>query len=287
MDPILGWQSFSPPNTIFPHLRYWWDNCPVPVAPHKPGSLSPKPPISYWCSWNTFGSHIDEQKILEAVEYNRDIILIDDGWTTWGDWNAPNQAKFSRGMANVVADLHSTGKKAGIWFAPYLASSNSALFHTHHNWFHTNVPHFPSPCFNRRLLNCETSEVKKYIHATIKMFVEDWQVDLIKLDFLFAPYFSPGLSDDAIPHAEVSNLLSFIHNKYPRVYTIACGVPLEAAVGRADYIRISRDSTIPAFHHVPGVNTLTRWHRRKLLQEKFKLARGYNWRGSRLDEDPL
>ncbi len=287
MDNKLGWQSFSPPQTTFPHGNYWWDNCPTPTVPHKPGFLTPKPSLSYWCSWNTFGPYINEQKVIQAAKHNRDVILIDDGWTTWGDWSTPNSNRFPRGIANVVADVHSTGKKVGIWVAPYLASPTSSVFRSHRDWFHASAPHIPSLTFRRHLLRYENQEVKKYIRTTIQKFVEEWKVDLIKLDFLFAPYFAPGLTNDSAPHEEVSNLLTFIHKKYPHIYTIACGVPLEAAIGRADYIRISRDSTIPVLRYIPGVNMLVHWHRHKLLEEKLRVASKYNWHGSRLDEDPL
>src|SRR5262249_43055465 len=74
----------------------------------------------------------------------------------------------------------------------------------------------------------------------------------IKLDFLYAFYNNPKLTTheaDTFLHA----FLLRIRQRYPHVYTIACGCPLVPAVGTVNSMRIGPDSIWPAIQHLPLV----------------------------------
>jgi hypothetical protein len=117
------------------------------------------------------------------------------------------------------------------------------------------------------LLNFEL-KVKNYITDFIDIAVKKWGITLLKLDFLFAPYFDPNLKSELIPHSQVTWLLKYIKKHYPQVQTIACGAPFASSIGIADIIRISKDTALPP--SVPVlINRLLYVHRVKMLSLKL------------------
>ncbi len=63
-----------------------------------------------------------------------DVLQVDDGWqVAIGDWEANN--KFPSGMAALADKIKSTGRKAGLWLAPFIAVKSSKLFREHASWF--------------------------------------------------------------------------------------------------------------------------------------------------------
>lgn len=266
--PSLGWQSWSPP---FPKWHGFprWDYPPFKVRAFKTalrpacaGGETPKrlTKINYWCSWYAYGWNINHQKIVETLtiikKYKLPLthIIIDDGWATWGDWYTPNSGRFPN-LTETVEAIHANHLEAGLWLAPFLASNKSQLFKNHPNWFVKYHGHYVQglktmpiweSCIPKRyLLNFELPEVKKYITDFIDLSINKWGITLLKLDFLYAPYFNPHHKSDSIPHNHITWLLNYIKNHYPQVTTIACGTPFAATIGLADIVRISKDTALP------------------------------------------
>lgn len=134
----------------------------------------------------------------------------------------------------VVSKLKQLGFKVGIWLAPY----------TRHKHLNTN--------------------------AVLKHLLGDLGIDLLKLDFLYQPYFVPGLRDDSTPHNTLADLYAYISKQYPQVTTIACGAPFAPSIGRVDIIRLSKDTALP----YPAPALLNRHFyasRMKLLARKYQI----------------
>ena len=93
--------------------------------------LAPTPPMG-WNSWNVFGEHIDEAKILRTAHAlvdsgMRDVgweyVMLDDGWqkTRGSRFLYPlehDPDKFPRGIASLADDIHDLGLKLGIYSGP-------------------------------------------------------------------------------------------------------------------------------------------------------------------------
>ena len=282
----LGWQSWSP------LIRKWhgfplWDYNPLPekVRKYQVNKKSRAAAIKYWCSWYAHGWNITDTIIdatlhlIKQQELRFTHILIDDGWTTWGDWHSPELARFPN-LAGTVKKIRSHKLQAGIWFAPFLASNKSRLFQEHPGWFikHNGsliqgmktAPIWEPFLPKRYLLNFQLPPVRKYITTFIDRAVKEWGITLIKLDFLYAPYFNPHHSADDIPHNQVKWLLRYIKTNYPKIYVIACGAPFAPSLGIADSIRISKDTALPP----PAPTLLNRFlyrSRVKMLAQKLKV----------------
>lgn len=299
LKPSLGWQSWSPP---FPKWHGFprWDYSPFKVRELK--NVDRKTPkritkVRYWCSWYAYGWNIDHQKIiatLNAIKQSKlplTHILIDDGWTTWGDWQSPNLIRFPN-FTTTVGNIHSFGLKAGLWLAPFLASKKSHLFKTHPEWFvkyrgkHVQglktMPIWESLLPQQYLLNLELPQVKDYLSTTIDLAISKWHFDLLKLDFLYAVYFNPHHKSDKVPHSQIDWLLNYIKHKHPHVHIIACGSPFAPALGLSDTIRIAKDTALPPV--VPKIiNYVTYVVRVKMLAQKLSLS--HLLKGIEIDPD--
>jgi alpha-galactosidase len=91
-----------------------------------------------WCSWYSLYYAIDEpllHKIFKELgDLPFDVLQVDDGWQMdIGDWEA-NQ-KFPSGMNALADKIKSTGRRAGLWLAPLIATKSSRFFREHSDWF--------------------------------------------------------------------------------------------------------------------------------------------------------
>jgi hypothetical protein len=228
----LGWQSWSPPTSTFLHIPAR-DYCPIHTVSHSPfaRSHSPKNPINYWCSWYALGPFLNQTKLLEQAKLIRRYDLKIDYFIIDDNWST---SPFSVWLKPLVRDLHRLGFKVGLWYAPFTRYSHLSLY------------------------------------PTLDKLVQEYQVDLLKLDFLYQPYFAKGLKDDTLPHQTLVDLFEYLADNYPHVYTIASGCPFAPALGRVDALRISKDSTFPA--PVPTwIRRLLYYSRMRLLSSKYAL----------------
>lgn len=283
--PSLGWQSWSPPTPSW-HRFPRWDYSPFKLRRFKPSIQdTPKRQIRYWCSWYAYGWNISNQKIHDTLNIIKKYrlpfthILIDDGWTAWGDWHNPNPLRFDN-MADTVKQIHSHKLLAGLWFAPFLANKNSQLFKSHPEYFvkYQNhyvqglktLPIWESILPQQYLLNLALPQVKKYLTSFIDLAVTKWGFNLLKLDFLYAPYFDPNHNNDIIPHHQVAWILKYIKTKHPNTTIIACGAPFAPTLKLSHAIRISKDTAIPLIFP-KFINRLIYLNRVKMLSLKIAI----------------
>jgi hypothetical protein len=124
-----------------------------------------------------------------------------------------------------------------------------------------NSPKVPS-----QLLAPKGSKLHKKLS---QVAIVDWGIDLLKLDFLYAPYFNPNHSSHHVPAKQIKWLLSYVKKQYPKVQTIACGAPFQESSSLVDMIRVSKDTALPPY--VPSIiNRVIYNDRIKLLKETLK-----------------
>lgn len=261
-----GWQSWSYvpygekkiieiPQCIYSPKMY-------KGLPKKRIDVNIKKPAYGWCSWYAYSWGINENRILKNARFIQndpklplEYILIDAGWTNAGDWQSAWKYKFPKGLENTVNKIKSLGLKAGIWIAPFMVDPWSNLSKKHPDWLVKNygllvdgfrlTPWDRFLPFKKWILDYKNGEAKKYILDSI-----DWLVsigfEMIKLDFLYSIYFDSRLTIEEADEI-ISDLLTSIRLKHPKLYTIGCGCPLVPAVGNVDSMRVSSDSIVSPF----------------------------------------
>lgn len=265
-QPYQPWQSWSPIEPSFFRVPTW-DYCPLPLPAKqiKKPKVKKARSISYWCSWYAFGRQINEKLILDQAALIKqkklpvEYILVDDGWVKWGDWQSIDQNKFPRGLAFLSKKLGKQKFKTGLWLAPFLADKSSRLYKEHPEYFlrdqhgrlvngFKGIPFFDRLLHPRFLLDFSKKAVREYIFESMDQMIRQWGISLLKLDFLYAPYFNPNLKNAQEASLQVRQLLGHLKKKHPQIFTIACGCPFADAVDVVDAIRISKDiGSIPPF----------------------------------------
>lgn len=263
-----GWQSWSTngnsKKSIFLERNY--NPLDKEFIPEVETVIKLKNPAVGWCSWYAFGRNINENNILSQSKWFKEnpkipveYILIDEGYCKWGDWLEIDKNKFPNGFDYLFSEIRKNKQRVGLWIAPFLIERNSRLFNKHPDWV-TQTNNKPvlgikaSPLdkyvFERYVLDIRKQEVKDYVFETIDKILEDGKVELLKLDFLFCIYFIPKVT-----HLEagkfVREMFNHIRIKYPKVYTISCGVPLVPCIGVVDSMRIGPDTISPIVEKIP------------------------------------
>ena len=202
-----------------------------------------------WCSWYSLYQAINEtllDKIFNEIDdLPFDVLQIDDGWQMdIGDWEA-NQ-KFPSGMKALADRIKSTGRRAGLWLAPLIATKSSRLFHEHPNWFLRKEDGHPiSAGFNwgERLYALDTThpDVTSWLVALMKR-IRGWGFDYLKLDFLYGGALKGKRYKDIPREAAYRECLQTLREAMGAdAFFLTCGTPILPAIGVCDAIRIGPD----------------------------------------------
>ena len=208
------------------------------------------PLLRGYTSWYRHYQDISQEKLehdldaLIASDMPADIFQIDDGYqTAVGDWLSIDSSKFPEGIKPLADRIHSEGLKAGLWLAPFVCERESALFRDHPGWIMRDTDGKPlsAGCnwSGSYALDIYNDEVRAYLRQVFDTVLNDWGFDLVKLDFLYAACIRPvnGRSRGQV----MCEAMDFLRELCGDKLILACGVPLGAAFGKADYCRIGCD----------------------------------------------
>jgi alpha-galactosidase len=293
---LSGWQSWSKCGSspliklLANRFSPFGNDTDTAVADNQ---IFHKPPVTGWCSWYAFGWNISEEKILTQAKWivghreeaPLEHVLIDDGWACWGDWLSPARAKFPCGMKSVAQEIKNLGLRPGLWLAPFLVHPKSVLAKQHPEYLAKDKKekfvdglafHRLFSPIKRWILDIQKQEARAYVEKVLKVVIEEWGFELLKLDFLYAQHFNPEYDSSQMPDSLLGEFLDSIKNMYPQIYTIACGCPLKPAIGKVEAMRISADIIIPQLRNIPFIN---HWlHSQRLCQLKINLEQRFSTR---------
>lgn len=209
----------------------------------------PNHTIRTWCSWYSFYTSIDQaglsRTIHELSDLPFDVIQIDDGWQLdIGDWT--ENEKFHGGLKYLVDQIHATGRQAGIWLAPLIASSSSELFIQHPDWFiKDDKDGYVSAGFNwgKPLFGLDLThpQAVEWLARTLKG-LENLGFTYIKLDFLYGGAL-PGKRTAPITGEEAyrDGLARALSQLNPKTFLLFCGAPILPSIGLCHALRIGPD----------------------------------------------
>ncbi len=205
-----------------------------------------------WTSWYYYYTNIDEKIILHNLQNFSNqpdaIFQIDDGFQmSVGEWTQANK-KFPHGMKYITDSIHATGKKAGLWLAPFVCEKNSMIFQKHPDWIVKDAKGNPvkagyNPGWSGWYypLDIYHPEVREYLSATFDTILNHWNFDLIKADFLFAAGIMPRPDLNKTRGEVMADAMDWLRELTKGKLLLGCGVPLAPAFKRVDYCRIGND----------------------------------------------
>ena len=200
---------------------------------------------SGWCTWYAHWQHTTEADVIEnlaaadRLDLPIEIVQIDDGYqAAIGDWleTAPTFGPLSE----LAARIRATGRRAGIWTAPFLVSATSRLAAEHPDWLVGGA--FAGAEGNRdfaHVLDVTHPAAAEHLELVYRTLSEHG-FDFHKIDFLQAGALAGRRHSDASPLAAYREGLAIIRRAIGPSTVLAAG-PLLPSVGLVDAMRIAPD----------------------------------------------
>ncbi len=203
-------------------------------------------PGPVWCSWYSYYGAIDEGVIGTAIDDLEDLpfktVQVDDGWQVdIGDW-MPND-RFGGGMNSLAGRIRDTGRRAGLWLAPFLANAGSRLVEERPEMVLKGGDGAPvAAAFNwggdAYALDVTRPDVIDFVQDTVARVVS-WGFDYLKLDFLYAGAFNGKEQRESDYRTAVEAIRAAAGDD---VFLLACGAPIIPSVGVFDGLRVGPDA---------------------------------------------
>jgi alpha-galactosidase len=199
------------------------------------GAAPPRPAPTAWCSWYQYFTDVTEEDIrenLDALDAHRlpaDVVQIDDGWQAdVGDWT---EYRFT-GLSDLARRITDRGRRAGIWLAPFLATSRSAVVRDHPDWFAGRA----GANWNADLLGLSLTHPGALRHLR-EVFegLLGLGFTYFKIDFLYAGALGGDLGAYRSALGVIREAIG------PDSYLLGCGAPILPSVGLVDAMRVSAD----------------------------------------------
>lgn len=212
------------------------------------------PKLTGYSSWYNHYQDINEAGIrddlagAERVFLAGDLFQIDDGWEPFvGDWEGTDPVKFPNGLKPIADDIHARGLKAGLWLAPFICETKSALYREHPDWLlKVDGKPWQAGCnwSGYYSLDIDNPEVIRYLDRVFDRVFNEWGFDLVKLDFLYAA--APFGTGEAGSYSEsraarMLRAMRYLRKVCEGRLILGCGVPVMPAFGLVDYCRIGCD----------------------------------------------
>lgn len=227
-------------------LRAWAEALGASMGAPEPVALGPG-----WCSWYCYWREVtardvlDNLAALDELDLEAAVVQVDDGWQAGiGDW-LTDSPRFGD-LADVVARIRATGRRAGIWLAPFLVAARSELAAAHPDWLVRDAEagfNWDQPL---RILDPTHPEAAEHLQAVVRRLAA-MGIDYFKIDFLYAGAQVGGRHADADPIDAYRHGLRLVRDAAgPGSTILGCGAPLLPSVGLVDAMRVSPDID-PAF----------------------------------------
>ena len=199
-----------------------------------------------WCTWYRYFEEVTAADVLEnlrAIEDRRlpvDVVQIDDGWSLGtGEWTTPNPRFGS--LRHAVDAIRDSGRRAGLWLAPFSVGSRSDLARQHPEWL-TGPAGYN---WGDDLVGLDLTHPGVRSHlGDVFAAVRELGVDYVKLDFLYSGAVPGERRDrDSTPIEAYRSGLALIRETMGEdAYLLGCGAPILPSVGRVDAMRVSPDT---------------------------------------------
>lgn len=207
------------------------------------GPLRPAPRL--WCSWYRYFEEVTSRDVEENLEAFDDaglaveVVQIDDGWSAGlGEWLRPSTG--FPDLPGLVDRIRSTGRRAGIWLAPFLVGADTEVAREHPDWL-TGAAGYN---WGQDLAGLDLTHpaVRDYLETSVRGLV-DLGIDLFKLDFLYAGAVPGRRREDVSAVAAYRSGLELLREAAgPGTYLLGCGAPILPSVGLIDAMRVSPDT---------------------------------------------
>ncbi|GAA3171577.1 glycoside hydrolase family 36 protein [Nonomuraea roseoviolacea] len=232
-------------------LRDW---ATTTAAGHVPEAFPAVPPM--WCTWYGYWDKVtetdvlDNLRLLERHGLTADMILVDDGYEAGiGDWLDPRPGFGS--LERAVGAVTGTGRRAGIWTAPFLAGHQSRLYREHPDWMVGGAHAGRMWDQDLAVLDVTHPDAAAHLVGVFRAFAA-LGITHFKLDYLYAGALAGRRHEDLDPVAAYRRGLELVREGAgPDATLHGCGAPMLPSIGLVDIMRVSPDIA-PTLHPRSG-----------------------------------
>jgi alpha-galactosidase len=204
-----------------------------------------------WCSWYHYFTAVTPLDMLENLEaMDRlglpvEVVQLDDGYqSAIGDWLSLSHG--FRSLQELVRCIRATGRRMGIWVAPFLVGSRSDVAARHADWLvrRAGPPVDAGYNWEQDLFALDVTHPAVRAHlADVFSTMRGWGIDYFKIDFIYAGAL-PGERHEDLPAIEAyrSGMALIRESIGDDAYLLGCGAPILPSVGLVDAMRISPDT---------------------------------------------
>jgi alpha-galactosidase len=227
---------------LLPALEHWADD-----AAGRAGGPALRSLPAGWCSWYYYWTGVTEADVLanlaalDELDLDVGVVQVDDGHQSGiGDWLSRSPA-FGQ-LADLAAAVTATGRRAGIWTAPFLVGADSELATAHPEWLVRGAVaaerHWDQQVDVLDVTHPGAREHLSEVYTTLAADGFSYH----KVDFLYAGAMEGGRHEDASPldayRLGVQTIREAIGDD---AVLVGCGAPLLPSIGLFDAMRISPD----------------------------------------------
>lgn len=221
------------------------------------GLFNKSQPAIAWDSSYAMLDTLEERKLsLIAQEYKNfniplDYFIIGNGYETqFGDWLTVNDG-FPNEMRKMSELIKEAGFKPGITFSPFVCSSSSLLFNERRELLVSDKSGKPLCIgYNRRLggkiyvVDIFNQEGENYIKRCMRVFTQDWKMEIIRADMLFAASLNSGYHVKRTRAQAMDQAMNILKKYAGDAKLITCAIPLGSAFGLTEYCSVTPDLSI-------------------------------------------
>jgi alpha-galactosidase len=202
-------------------------------------------PPRVWCSWYRYFEAITATDVLEnlrAIDQRDlvvDVIQVDDGWSPGLGEGLVVADRFGS-LDTVVEEVRASGRRVGIWVAPFIVGARSTLASQHPQWVLGDA----GRNWGDDLVGLDLTHpgVLDLLADTFTRLV-DRGIDYFKLDFLYGGAVPGRRLEDMTGVEAYRSGISLIREVVgPDTLLVGCGAPILPSVGLVDAMRVSPDT---------------------------------------------
>ena len=202
-------------------------------------------PPTVWCSWYRYFEDVTAADVREnllafdAHDLRVDVVQVDDGWSDGLGEGLAVSDRFGS-LPSLVDEIRGSGRRAGIWMAPFAVGAHTTLATQHPEWL-------AGPAgrnWGDDLVGLDLTHpgVRDLLTEVLGRVVS-LGVDYLKLDFLYAGAVPGHRFEDATGIEAYRSGLALVREVVgPDVLLVGCGAPLLPSVGLVDAMRVSPDT---------------------------------------------
>ncbi len=200
-----------------------------------------------WCSWYAYWGKVTERDVMNEVRQfdehglSVDLVLLDEGYQAEiGDWLTPRDDFGS--TVRLASDIRASGRRAGIWVAPFLVGSRSETARQHPDWLVPGITAGTNWGQEQLVLDVTNPAAARHLQDVFTELCRQGY-DHFKLDFCYAG------AIEGRRHEQTDGITAYRHGLRlirevvgPNRILHGCGAPILPSLGLVDCMRVSPDT---------------------------------------------